>query len=105
FGWVGVVALMFLMGVLFDWVQRTFLGPKSGALFGAIGVVAVISLMGIEGQLAQYLSGVVQRLLVTVLVFLPVLKGGQALIPRFGEKHSPADKSLQTPGTVTAATL
>jgi hypothetical protein len=103
FGWAGVVALMFLMGMLFDWVQRAFLGPKSGALFGAIGVVAVISLMGIEGQLAQYLSGVVQRMLVTILVFFPIIESRIRLLP-FGLKTGARATTILRSATDAAAT-
>ena len=74
FGWLGVVAVMFLLGVFFDFFRRCFIAPESGMLFGAIGMVLLPSLLLIESQLSVYLSGIIQQLLLIFVVFLPVIR-------------------------------
>jgi hypothetical protein len=74
FGWLGVVAVMFLMGVFYDLYQRTFFGKWSGALMVCIGVALIPQLLGIETQMAGYLGGILQQVLLTLIVFLPVMR-------------------------------
>lgn len=73
FGWPGVIAIMFLMGVFYNFFEQTFLTENSGLLFKGIGVVMLPSLMGIESQLAQYLGGLIQQVLFALLLMLPII--------------------------------
>jgi len=73
FGWAGVVGIMFLVGIFFDFYQRTFLAGTSGALMTAIGVILIPQFLSVESQMAQYLGGIVQQVVVTLIVMLPVI--------------------------------
>jgi hypothetical protein len=73
FGWAGVVGIMFLAGIFFDFYQRTFLASTSGALMTAIGVILIPQFLSVESQMAQYLGGIVQQVVVTLIVMLPIL--------------------------------
>jgi hypothetical protein len=81
FGWAGVVGIMFLTGIFFDFYQRTFLASTSGALMTAVGVILIPQFLAVESQMAQYLGGIVQQVVVTLLVMLPIisLHGSQRL--------------------------
>jgi len=74
FGWAGVVSIMFLAGVLFDFYQRTFLSKTSGALMTGIGVILLPQFLGVESQMAQYVGGILQQVVVTLLVMLPLIR-------------------------------
>jgi hypothetical protein len=74
FGWTGVFFIMFLEGVLFDAFRRVFLAPSSGTLLLGIGVVLSLEFLAIEAQLSQYIGGMLQKLLLTFIVFLPVIR-------------------------------
>jgi hypothetical protein len=73
-GWVGSIVIMFLLGIFFDFYQRTFLSTSSGALMSAIGLVLLLGFLSIESQMAQYLGGIVQQVLLMILVMLPVIR-------------------------------
>lgn len=73
FGWAGVVGIMILAGIFFDFYQRTFLASTSGALMTAIGVILIPQFLSVEAQLAQYLGGVVQQVIVTLIVMFPII--------------------------------
>jgi hypothetical protein len=73
FGWAGVVGIMFLAGIFFDFYQRTFLASTSGALMTAIGVILIPQFLSVEAQLAQYLGGIAQQVVVTLIVMLPII--------------------------------
>jgi hypothetical protein len=73
FGWAGVVGIMFLAGIFFDFYQRTFLASTSGALMTAVGVILIPQFLAVESQMAQYLGGIVQQVVVTLLVMLPII--------------------------------
>ncbi|HKB65424.1 MAG TPA: hypothetical protein VKC61_06170 [Pyrinomonadaceae bacterium] len=73
FGWVGAAGIMFLAGVFFDFFQRTFLASTSGALMTAIGVILIPQFLSVESQMAQYLGGIVQQVVVTLIVMLPII--------------------------------
>lgn len=74
FGWPGVAGIMFLAGIFFDFYQRTFLSKTSGALMTAIGVILLPQFLAVESQMAQYLGGIVQQVLVTLLVMSPIIR-------------------------------
>jgi hypothetical protein len=74
FGWAGVVGIMFLAGIFFDFYQKTFLSKTSGALMTGIGVILLPQFLSVESQMAQYVGGIVQEVVVTLLVMLPIIR-------------------------------
>jgi hypothetical protein len=78
FGWLGAFGVMFLLGVFFDFYQSTFLSRESGILLTALGVVLLPQFLAIESQMAQYLGGIVQQVLFTLIVMAPALKFGRS---------------------------
>jgi len=74
FGWIGPVLVMFLVGIFLGSVQRIFLRSDSGLLFSSMGAVLVPQLVTVESQMAEYVAGLAQQVLVVVLVLIPVLK-------------------------------
>jgi hypothetical protein len=74
FGWFGTALVMFLIGVLLDFWNETFLNKKNALLAGAVGIALLPQLLVVEGQLAQYLSGIIQQMLLTAVVFIPVMR-------------------------------
>ena len=74
FGWAGVVGIMFLAGIFFDFYQKTFLSKTSGALMTGIGVILLPQFLSVESQMAQYVGGIIQEVLVTLVVMLPIIR-------------------------------
>jgi hypothetical protein len=74
FGWPGVICIMFAIGIILGIYERSFLAQDSSTLFLAIGVALLPGILAIEAQMAPYLGGVIQTVLLTILVFLPVLR-------------------------------
>jgi hypothetical protein len=80
FSWPGALGIMFLLGVFFDFYQITFLSAQSGPLLKAIGVVLLPTFLSVESQLAQYLGGIIQEVVVILIVMLPAIKMTRSLI-------------------------
>ncbi len=74
FGWPGVIGIMFLAGLFFDLYQKLFLSKTSGALMTAIGVILLPQFLAVESQMAQYVGGIVQEVVVTLIVMLPIIR-------------------------------
>jgi hypothetical protein len=74
FGWAGVIGIMFMVGVFFDFYQRTFLTGTAGVLMNGIGLILLPGFLAIESQMAQYLSGLVQQIAVMIIVMLPIVR-------------------------------
>jgi hypothetical protein len=74
FGWAGVVGIMFLAGIFFDFYQKTFLAKSSGALMTGIGVILLPQFLAVESQMAQYVGGIMQQVVVTLIVMLPIIR-------------------------------
>lgn len=74
FGWFGLFIVMIPLGIFFDFFQRTFLDPDCGFVFNAIGLSLIPTFIAIESQLAQYLGGIVQIIVVSLLILAPVLR-------------------------------
>lgn len=74
FGWPGVIVVMFLIGILLDFFRKTLLEGSSGLLLRGIGVVLLPYFLSIESQFVVYFGGTIQRVLFTILVFLPVIR-------------------------------
>lgn len=74
FGWPGAIAVMFFLGVLFNFFQRVFLSRTSGAFMVAMGIVLLPPILAIESQMAAYLGGIIQQVVFSLLVFLPAIR-------------------------------
>jgi hypothetical protein len=74
FGWFGLLIVMIPLGIFFDFFQRSFLEPECGYLFNAIGLALIPTFLAIESQLAQYLGGIVQAAVVTLMVLAPIIR-------------------------------
>ncbi len=74
FGWAGVMGIMFLTGIFFDFYQKTFLSKTSGALMTGIGVILLPQFLAVESQMAQYLGGIFQQVVVTLVVMFPIIR-------------------------------
>jgi hypothetical protein len=85
FGWAGVVGIMFLAGIFFDFYQKTFLSKTSGALMTGIGVILLPQFLAVESQMAQYVGGIVQEVVVTLIVMSPIVRI-QGLRPGFSAR-------------------
>lgn len=77
FGWVGVVSIMFLFGVFYGFFENWFLSSNSGLLFQSIGVALLFPILGIESQASVYLGGLIQQVLLTFLIFTPIVISGR----------------------------
>lgn len=74
FGWLGVIGIMFLMGIFFDFYQRTLLQKNSGLFMSSLGIALLPQMLGIESQMAAYLGGIVQQVLFSLFVLLPIIR-------------------------------
>jgi hypothetical protein len=74
FGWPGVVGIMFVAGIFFDLYQKTLLSKTSGALMTGIGVILLPQFLAVESQMAQYVGGIVQQVVVSLIVMLPIIR-------------------------------
>ena len=74
FGWLGAAMVMFLVGVLLDFWNETFLAGSGTFLAAGIGIAMMPQLLGAESQMAQYASGIVQHVFLTLVVFFPVTR-------------------------------
>lgn len=74
FGWLGVVGIMFLMGIFYDAYRRMFFSSRSDLLMTGVGIALLPQMISIESQMAAYLGGIVQQVAFTLLVFLPVIR-------------------------------
>jgi hypothetical protein len=74
FGFTGIVAIMFLMGIFYDFYSTVCFTTRSGLLMTGIGIALLPQMMTLEAQMAAYLGGVVQQVLFTLLIFSPVIR-------------------------------
>jgi hypothetical protein len=73
FGWFGVIGIMFLIGLLLDTFRRVFLAPNAGDFLNCLGLAMLPTLIVVESQMAVYVGGTVQTVVLTMLAFFPVL--------------------------------
>ncbi len=74
FGWLGVIGIMFLLGMFFDFYQSAFLSKSSGLLMSSLGIALLPQMLGVESQMATYLGGIVQQVGLSLLVLLPIIR-------------------------------
>jgi hypothetical protein len=98
FGWLGVIGIMFLVGIFFDFYQSAFLSKTSGVLMTSLGIALLPQMLGIESQMATYVGGIVQQVGLSLLVFLPIIKWRRARPVRFS--NSPSTQVDQTPSAI-----
>jgi uncharacterized membrane protein YfbV (UPF0208 family) len=90
FGWPGVVGVMVLIGIILGVYQRTLVVAESSTLFLAIGLTLVPGLLAVESQLGQYLGGIVQQMLLTIAVFLPIVRRRIHSVQPSGQRLPPS---------------
>jgi hypothetical protein len=90
FGWAGSMLIMFLIGFLLDFWNEAFF-RDSTSLAAAIGVAMLPQLLIVESQMAQYVSGLLQHVLLTAVIFLPVMR-----FPRKARQTTPAFQAFRT---------
>jgi len=89
FGWYGVVGIMFLIGIFYDVYRRILFSRNSDWLLVGVGLALLPQMITIEAQMANYLGGIVQQVIFTLLIFSPVI--------RWRSPHSKLDFSLLSP--------
>jgi hypothetical protein len=72
FGWFGSPAVMFGLGILLGTFDKVFLRPSSGLLLNSIGVSLLPGLLPVDPQLAQYIAGLGQQILVALIALSPL---------------------------------
>jgi hypothetical protein len=77
FGWPGVVLIMFLVGVFLNLYRRLFFTKSAGLILSSLGIVLLPQMLGIESQMAQYVSGIVQQVVFSLLIMLPAIRWKQ----------------------------
>jgi hypothetical protein len=95
FGWYGAVIIMFAIGVILGIYQRAFVSKSSSTLFLAIGLALLPAVLGIESQMSAYLGGVIQHILLTIVVFLPVLRRGSYGVVTQQTRPAPPTRQLR----------
>jgi hypothetical protein len=73
FGWFGPPLVLFFIGLFLGFFDKVFLRPGSGLLLNSIGVVLLPELLQVESQLAQYIAGFGQQVLVALITLSPML--------------------------------
>jgi hypothetical protein len=72
FGWLGPPAVMFGLGILLGMFDKVFLRPSAGLLLNSIGVSLLPVLLPVDPQLAQFIAGLGQQILIALIVFAPM---------------------------------
>ena len=90
FGCFGPPLVMFVIGLLLNIIRHYFLDAEQGEFLRCLGIALLPTLLTIESQAAQYLSGIVQAVLLTIVVFMPALH-----LPHPGTKKNPALRSAR----------
>jgi hypothetical protein len=85
FGWFGPPFVMLILGLLLNCVRRYFLDAEQGEFLRCLGIALLPNLLIVESQAAQYLSGIVQAVLLTIIIFMPALH-----LARPGAKTNPS---------------
>jgi hypothetical protein len=74
FGWIGVVGIMFLLGIFYDVFRSMFFRNASGVLMTAMGIALLPRIINGEAQMAVYVGGIVQQIVFTLLIFSPIIR-------------------------------
>jgi len=90
FGWFGPILIMLPLGIFLGYFQRIFLRSDSGLFLSSVGVVLIPQLLAIDSQMAQYVAGLAQQILIVLVVLLPLLKSrtrGKNIAAKFSLKY------------------
>lgn len=74
FGWFGPVLIIFPLGIFLGSFERIFLHTDSSLLLSCVGAVLIPQLLAIEAQMAEYVAGLVQQIILVLLVLVPTLE-------------------------------
>lgn len=74
FGWMGVIGIMLLVGILFDTYQKMLLGKGAGLLLSSLGIVLLPQMLTLESQMAAYIGGLAQQVILSMIVLLPIIR-------------------------------
>jgi hypothetical protein len=74
FGWFGPVLIIFPLGIFLGSFERIFLHADSSLLFSCVGAVLIPQLLAIESQMAEYVAGLAQQIILVLLVLVPTLE-------------------------------
>jgi hypothetical protein len=72
FGWFGPPVVMFCLGIFLGLFDKLLLRPGSGLLLNSVGVALLPQLLPVEPQLAQYIAGIGQQVLVALITLAPM---------------------------------
>ena len=72
FGWFGPPAVMFGLGILLGTFDKVLLRSSSGLLLNSIGVSLLPGLLPVDAQLAQYIAGLGQQIVIALILFAPM---------------------------------
>jgi hypothetical protein len=74
FGWFGPVLIIFPLGIFLGSFERIFLHTDSSLLLSCVGAVLIPQLLAVEAQMAEYVAGLVQQIILVLLVLVPTLE-------------------------------
>jgi hypothetical protein len=84
FGWLGPIIIVFPLGIFLGSFQRIFLRADSGLFLSSLGAVMLPQLIAIESQMAEYVAGLLQQILIVLVVLIPILR--RSRMPRSAQR-------------------
>jgi energy-converting hydrogenase Eha subunit B len=87
FGWFGPPFVMLVIGLLLNILRRYFLDAGQGEFLHCLGIALLPILLTVGSQAAQYLAGIVQAVLLTIVILMPAL-----CIPRPTAERNPVTR-------------
>jgi hypothetical protein len=106
FGWIGAFSVMVLVGVVLDCVSALMLSRDSGALMKGIGMALLPGFVALESQMAQYLGGILQTALLSIVVILPIVEVSRRwqFQPGFRRRRMPVSpRPVRIPAAIARA--
>jgi len=100
FGWFGPLLIIFPLGIFLGSFERIFLQADSGLLFSCLGAVLVPQLLAIESQMAEYVAGLMQQILLALVVLVPTLESKAQARNKAFRRSAPVPYSVK-PETLT----
>lgn len=101
FGWLGPPLVIFFVGIVLGLFDKIFLRPSSGLLLNSIGVVLLPQLLQVESQLAAYLAGCGQQIVVALMTLAPMFDLHRKAAYRRSRTSLTADTSYSEVGPAT----